>query len=80
MGEYKEIAVRLKEQGIFDKKEANILRILAGYRNRLVHFYHEVSVEELYMICSSRLGDLEAVQDAYRHWLRDHPGKLDSAL
>ncbi len=80
ISEYQEIPARLKEQGIFLEKEANILRTLAGYRNRLVHFYHEVSAEELYTICSFQLGDLEAVRDAYRRWLREHPEKVDSAL
>ena len=35
------------------REEADLLQILAGYRNRLVHFYHEVSVEELYEICAT---------------------------
>lgn len=38
VSEYKEIATRLQEQGILLEKEAEIMRILAGYRNRLVHF------------------------------------------
>jgi len=78
--EYKEIADKLGEQGILRTKEGNILRILAGYRNRMVHFYHEITPEELYEICAHQLGDLEVVQDAYRHWLKEHPEKLDSAL
>ena len=32
---------------------------MAGYRNRLVHFYHEVSVEELYQITTHHLSDLD---------------------
>lgn len=80
ISEYKEIGMKLQEQGIFLAKEAEIIRVLAGYRNRMVHFYHEVSPEELYEICAHQLGDLEVVQDAYRRWLRQHPDKLDSAL
>jgi uncharacterized protein YutE (UPF0331/DUF86 family) len=57
-----------------------MMQILAGYRNRLVHFYHEVSAEELYEICANRLGDLELIQDTYRAGLKKHPDKLDSAL
>ena len=47
---------------------------------RMVHFYHEVSAEELYEICAHRLGDLEVIQAAYQRWLREHPERLDSAL
>ena len=80
VSEYKEIAMGLRERGILLDDEANMFKILAGYRNRLVHFYHEVSAEELYEICFHRLGDLELIRDAYKRWLRDHPDKIDSAL
>jgi len=32
---------------------------MAGYRNRLVHFYDEVSEAELYKIIQNNLGDIE---------------------
>lgn len=80
VSEYKEIALKLKEQGILREKEANLLQILAGYRNRLVHFYHEVSPEELFGICAHQLGDLEGLEDAYRRWIRENAGKFDSSL
>ena len=35
--------------------DADLLRLLAGYRNRLVHFYHKVADEELFDLCSQRL-------------------------
>jgi hypothetical protein len=38
--EYKEIAAELKVQGVLSQDDAELLRTLAGYRNRLVHFYH----------------------------------------
>lgn len=60
--------------------EAQLLRILAGYRNRLVHFYHEVSPEELYEICRQRLADLEHVATAYRRWLGEHSEWLNERL
>ncbi len=80
ISEYKEIATRVKETGILFDREAEVLHTLAGYRNRLVHFYHEVSTEELYEICAFQLGDLELVRDGYRRWLREHPEMIDSSL
>ena len=80
VSEYKEIAIRLKERGVIEEKEASLLQVLAGYRNRLVHFYHEVTAEELYQLCTHRLGDLEVIQDAYRRWIKEHPEKIDSTL
>jgi uncharacterized protein YutE (UPF0331/DUF86 family) len=32
---------------------------MTGYRNRLVHFYHEVNDKELYLITKSNLADIE---------------------
>jgi uncharacterized protein YutE (UPF0331/DUF86 family) len=60
--------------------DADLLRLLAGYRNRLVHFYHEVAPEELFDLCAHRLGDLEQLLEAYRTWVHAHPEKLDEAL
>lgn len=57
--EYKEIAIKLAELGIISEEFSNRLRLMAGYRNRLVHFYHEVTEEELYRIIQENLEDIE---------------------
>jgi len=77
---YKEIATQSRDQGILEPEEAGLLRVLAGYRNRLVHFYHHVSGEELYRICLYQLGDLMRIVGAYRRWADMHPGLLDNDL
>jgi uncharacterized protein YutE (UPF0331/DUF86 family) len=80
VSEYKEIPLQLQEKGVLTETEAKLLTVLAGYRNRLVHFYHEVSALELFEICSRQLGDLEVIRNAYRRWMKDHPEKVDSSL
>ena len=67
--EYKEIPRGLREQGVLSSKLAAILVEMAGYRNRLVHFYHEVSPEELYVILTERRHDLEQVLEALLQWI-----------
>jgi len=57
--EYKEIASALGDRGVITKQLAERLRLMAGYRNRLVHFYHEVNDKELYLITKSNLADIE---------------------
>lgn len=74
--EYKEIATQLEQQGVFSKDTADLLRTMAGYRNRMVHFYHEVTADELYDICANQLGDIEQVQEHYRQWVVAHPERL----
>jgi uncharacterized protein YutE (UPF0331/DUF86 family) len=60
--EYRELARIAKEKGLIqDPRLADTLEKLAGYRNRLTHFYDEVTNEELYDVLRSRLGDLEGI-------------------
>jgi uncharacterized protein YutE (UPF0331/DUF86 family) len=78
--EYKEIAVRLARLGVLENAEADRMREMAGYRNRLTHFYHEVSAKELYDISAHRASDIGRVLDALLAWLRRHPERLDESL
>ena len=78
--EYKEIAQRLAEQGILSTDDGRVLEKMAGYRNRMVHFYQEISNQELYEICSRQLGDVESLLNALLKWVNDHPEKIDRSL
>jgi uncharacterized protein YutE (UPF0331/DUF86 family) len=79
VSEYKEIATALAEVGVLTVPEAETLRQIAGYRNRLVHSYHEVSRDELYVICTSELSDVEVIAGSYRRWFIAHPERIDPA-
>jgi len=78
--EYKEIANQLLEMEVLDKREGDLLRKLAGYRNRLVHFYDEISEKELYEICSTKLGDIETILNSLLKWIENHPEKVNKNL
>lgn len=78
--EYKEIARRLVEKGVLEESVGRTLQTLAGYRNRLVHFYHEVSREELYHICRDQLEDVHIVLEHIKAWLLRNPQRMDNAL
>ena len=80
VAEYKAIAAQMQADGVLSAEEAATLRILAGYRNRLVHYYHEISEEELYQFCSSQLSDVERVLDAIQAWVLVHSEMLDRQL
>lgn len=56
--EYKAIARGLVAIGAVDRDTGAILEKMAGYRNRLVHFYHEVTMDELYEIILHHRDDL----------------------
>jgi uncharacterized protein YutE (UPF0331/DUF86 family) len=78
--EYEEIAFELRDQGVLSQEEAELLRLFAGYRNRLVHFYHEIGPDELYEISARDLVDLERIAEAYQRWLKEHQEWLDETL
>ena len=78
--EYKEVAVALVKVGVLNQQEENLLRELAGYRNRLVHFYHEISDKELYAICTVQLKDIEILLNVIVNWIKSHPEMIDQAL
>lgn len=60
--EYKEIAREVTARGLVrDPTLAGQLSKIAGYRNRLVHHYENVTPEELFEILRDDLGDLEAI-------------------
>jgi len=57
---YKEIAIFLGKKGILPQSFVkNKLLKMAGYRDRLVHFYYEVKEEELCFILQNNLPDIE---------------------
>lgn len=57
--EYKAIARELGLKGVVTKETSDILYMMAGYRNRMVHFYKEIKPEELYRIVTENISDIE---------------------
>jgi len=43
---YKEVADELEKWEVIPKETAVLLRLMAGYRNRMVHFYYEITPDE----------------------------------
>lgn len=57
---YKDTALKLGEFGVVEKQFAeNNLAKMANYRNRLVHFYAEITPQELYDLLRNNLGDFD---------------------
>lgn len=78
--EYKTIAVKLGETGIIPKPFAEKnLRAMAGYRNRLTHFYADVKPEEIYKIIRENLSDFNTFLEAIRQVLKN-PEKFNMTV
>jgi len=78
--EYKEIGNILAQMGVLSDSESVIFKTLAGYRNRMIHFYHEISYRELFEICISELSDIKAMTEALRRWIKENPEQIDECL
>ena len=74
--EYAEVARQLGEVGVLDPHLSGRLRLMAGYRNRMVHGYGEITDAELFGILTGQLADVEAVINAISAWLDQNPQRV----
>jgi uncharacterized protein YutE (UPF0331/DUF86 family) len=78
--EYRDIPRYLAERGVIDEAGAVRWLKMAGYRNRMVHFYAEISRAELFDICAAKQADIESAVGAIRAWMAAHPELVDTSL
>lgn len=78
--EYKDIGAGLAECQVITKTHGELLRRMGGYRNRLVHFYHEIDTLELYEICSGQVNDIEQMLNLLLAWVQSHPEEVDTII
>lgn len=77
--DYTEVITELGTKGIITEDFAQRNKGLAGYRNRLVHLYWEISAEELYDTIHEHLDDISTFAESYAEVLR-HPEKWNLTL
>jgi uncharacterized protein YutE (UPF0331/DUF86 family) len=78
--DYAAVADELASQRVLGPESAAKLRLMARYRNRMVHFYNEIRPPELYAILTQERGDVEEILTALQTWLADHPELCDNEL
>ena len=78
--EYKQVSHLLRTSGVLAAEDADLLERMAGYRNRMVHFYHEIGEKELYELSTRRVADIERVLERMLTWIRENPDRIDHAL
>lgn len=69
--EYKQMAVEMGRQKIvpMDFAEENLYK-MAGYRNRLTHFYFEISPKEMREIIQNKLGDFKILLKYFKRLIK----------
>jgi uncharacterized protein YutE (UPF0331/DUF86 family) len=78
--EYAAVADELEARGILSPESAAKLRLMARYRNRMVHFYDDITPRELYGILTQERGDVGEILAAIQVWLDAHPDLCDAEL
>ena len=75
--QYKEIALKMGEYNVVPKEFAEKTLVkMAKYRNRLVHFYAQISASELHKIINNDLEDFEFFLSSIKNLL-EHPEKYE---
>ncbi|MEK7122746.1 MAG: DUF86 domain-containing protein [Patescibacteria group bacterium] len=77
--DYTEIITELGRRGIISEEFAQRNKGLAGYRNRLVHLYWDVSSQEMFDTIKEHLDDISVFAESYAEVLR-HPEKWNLTL
>jgi uncharacterized protein YutE (UPF0331/DUF86 family) len=77
--EYKEIARALGQERVVGKDQSEKLQLMAGFRNRLVHFYHEISDKELHTILDNNLSDVEAFVKEIKRFIQSYKEHKDQS-
>jgi uncharacterized protein YutE (UPF0331/DUF86 family) len=75
--EYPQVARELGEVGVVGAALATRLGVMARYRNRMVHFYDEITEAELFGILTTELGDIETSVATINEWLAASHGRMD---
>ena len=67
---YADAFVVLSENGVIGVDEAQTYRLMAQFRNKIVHYYERVDPEQVFAIFSSHLGDFDAYVQSVRAWMQ----------
>ncbi|MBI5971469.1 MAG: DUF86 domain-containing protein [Deltaproteobacteria bacterium] len=74
--EYKAVAKELGKKGIVTGEMSSALYLMAGYRNRMVHFYKEVTPEELHRIVVNNINGLERFNKETVAFIREYEKRV----
>ena len=75
--DYQAIAAGLEKHKVLDRASSSKLRTMAGYRNRMVHFYAEINDRELFEIARDGPADIRAVLGCILDWIKKNPDMVD---
>jgi uncharacterized protein YutE (UPF0331/DUF86 family) len=66
---YADAFMVLAEHGVLPAGTLEQYRLMAQFRNKLVHYYENVDANQVFIIAKTRCGDFSAFTSAIRLWL-----------
>lgn len=67
--EYVEVIELLAQNKVIERSFANELKKMVRFRNRIVHIYWDIDLEEVYKIFQERIDDFERFEKAVLHFV-----------
>src|SRR3972149_2872615 len=77
--EYKTIAKELGKRKVISEELSEVLIKMAGYRNRMVHFYREVTSEELHQIILNNMEDFNRFNREISSFIKRYESERESS-
>ena len=77
--EYKTIAKELGKRKVISEELSEVLIKMAGYRNRMVHFYREVTSEELHQIVLNNMEDFNRFNREVSSFINRYESERESS-
>ena len=77
--EYKTIAKELGKRKVISEELSEVLIKMAGYRNRMVHFYREVTSEELHQIILNNMEDFNRFNREVSSFINRYESERESS-
>ena len=77
--EYKTIAKELGKRKVISEELSDVLIKMAGYRNRMVHFYREVTSEELHQIILNNMEDFNRFNREVSSFINRYESERESS-
>ncbi len=69
---YADALAVLAEQHVISPETAAAARLMAKFRNKVVHYYEKIDPQQVFIIFRDHLGDFDSFITDIRRWLHEH--------
>lgn len=67
---YADAFVVLAENDVISASDAEVYRLMAQFRNKIVHYYEKVDPEQVFAVFAGHLGDFDSFVENVSDWVK----------